>query len=325
MNSHGLHVIFGVGQVGSHLAESLLRDGAKVRVVKRSASGVPEGAEAALGDATDPGFCRSAASGAQVIYNCMNPPEYSTAVWADILPKHLNNLIAAAGSAGARLVVLENLYMLGDGGGRPLTEDTPMNPRSRKGEIRARMAAALFAAHERGDVRAVSGRASDFYGPRGVGTNFESRFWTPVFKGKPALFLPNPDNPHTYHFIPDVADGLKQLGAGPDEILGRPWMLSCAPAEPSRALIGRLAKALGQDIKFRGMPGPLLAALGLFMPILRELREMMYQWKVPFVVDDSRFRAQFGMEPTDPDEGAARTVDWARQTYGPASGAGAGR
>jgi len=54
-----------------------------------------------------------------------------------------------------------------------------------------------------------------------------------------------PDNPHTYHFIPDVAESLKQLGTGPDEILGRPWMLPCAPAETSRELVDRFARVLG--------------------------------------------------------------------------------
>lgn len=316
--SAGLHVIFGSGQVGSHLAESLLRDGTPVRVVKRSPGGVPEGAEAVFGDATDVDVCRAAASGARVVYHCMNPA-YRTAVWREVLPQHLGNLVAAAGSAGARLVVLENLYMLGVGDGTPLTEETPMDPRSRKGEIRARLAQELLEAHERGDVQAVSGRASDFYGPRGVGTHFADRFWTPALQGKPAEFIPDPDTPHTYHYIPDVAEGLKALGAGPEEILGRPWMLPCAPAEPTRALVRRFSAALGREIGIRGMPRPLLAALGVFVPIVREVKEMLHQWEVPFVVDDARFRARFALRPTDPDDAAARTVAWARRAYGGAS------
>ena len=316
METEGVHVVFGSGQVGSHLTESLLRSGARVRVAKRSSTGIPEGAEPALGDATDPTFCETSVADAQVVYHCMNPA-YSTRVWEEVLPKYLDNLIAAAGSVGARLVVLENLYMMGVGDGGPINEDSPVNPRSRKGEIRARLAEALFAAHERGDVRAVAGRASDFYGPRGVGTHFADRFWVPALAGKPAEFLPNPDNPHTYRFIPDVAEGLQQLGAGPDEILGRPWMLPCAPAESSRTLVERFAKVLGVDIALRGIPSIALRAIGLFVPIVREVGEMLHQWEAPFVVDDSRFRAEFGVGATDPDEGAARTVEWARAQFGP--------
>lgn len=318
MENKTVHVVFGAGQVGSHLAESLIRSGEKVRVVKRSSTGIPTGAEPALGDATDPAFCKACVSDAKVVYHCLNPA-YRAQVWEEVLPKYQENLIAAAGSVGARLVVLENLYMLGVGDGGPINEDTPVNPQSRKGEIRARLAEDLFAAHNRGDVMAVSGRASDFYGPRGMGTHFAGRFWTPSLTGKPAGFLPNPENPHTYHFIPDAAEGLKQLGAGPDTALGRTWMLPCAPAESSRALVDRFARVLGTDIALRGMSKIALKALGILAPTMREVGEMLHQWEAPFVVDDSRFRAEFGVSATDPDEGAKRTVEWARAQFGPAS------
>lgn len=311
-----LHVVFGAGQVGSFLAENLAGEGYRVRVVKRSPTGVPEGAEAMLGDAAKEDFCREAARGAAVVYHCMNP-EYDTRVWAQFLPRYLENLVSAAGGAGARLVVLENLYMVGKGGERPIDEDTPMQPLGRKGEIRARLAEQLFEAHGRGAVRAVSGRASDFYGPRGVGTHFGGAFWRPALRGKPAAFLPNPNTPHTYHYIPDVARGLQALGTAEEDVLGRPWMLPCAPAEPSRALIDRFERALGEPIDLRGMARPLVKVLGLFMPMLGEIGEMLHQWDEPFVVDDGRFRRRFGMAATDPDQGAAATVAWAREVFGP--------
>lgn len=318
MNESNLHVVFGAGQVGYFLAESLLRVGARVRVVKRSAGGLPEGVEARLGDATDGAFCMEATRGARVVYNCMNPA-YSARVWEEVLPKHLENLISSAGSADARLVVLENLYMVGTGGGGPINEDTPVDPRSRKGEIRARMAEELFDAHRRGEVRAISGRASDFYGPRGVGTHFADRFWKPALVGKPAEFIPNPDTPHTYHYIPDVAEGLRMLGSAPEEALGGPWMLPCNPAQPTRKLVEQFSAALGRPISLKGMPRIAIKLLGIVMPILREVDEMLHQWEVPFEVDDSRFRTQFGVGSTDPVAAAEATVAWARGTFGASS------
>ncbi len=133
------------------------------------------------------------------------------------------------------------------------------------------------------------------------------------------MFLPNADNPHTYHFIPDVAEGLEQLGSGPDEILGRRWMLPCAPAETTRALVDRFARALGKDIALRGMSKIVRKTISLIVPMVREVDEMLHQWESAFVVDDTRFRDEFDASVTDPDDGAARTVEWARAQFGKVS------
>lgn len=309
-----LHVIFGAGQVGYPLAERLLSAGKRVRVAKRSASHVPPHCEIALGDAADPAFCVRAAQGASTIYHCMNPP-YDTRVWAEMLPRYMDNLVGAASRAKARLVVLDNLYMLGRPQGRPLSEDTPMNPVSRKGEIRARVAKQLFDAHDRGDVIATSGRASDFYGPGGTLTGLGDFFWPRVLAGKTAYSPYEVNAVHTYHYIPDVAAGLATLGCADDDAYGRPWMLPCAPPGTLRDILGRLETHLGRSIEVKVAPRWMLKTMGLFMPLMRELNEMLYQWEQPFVVDDRRFRERFGGEPTAPDEAARRTVEWATQHY----------
>jgi hypothetical protein len=60
----------------------------------------------------------------------------------------------------------------------------------------------------------------------------------------------------------------------------------------------------------------MLRAIGLVMPFMRELPEMAYQWEVPFVIDDAKFRARFGTAPTPLAEQIATTAAWARRTYG---------
>jgi len=308
------HVVFGGGQVGSILARMLVERGHDVRVAKRTAVGIPEGAAPMLGDAGDPAFCRDAAEGAAVVYHCMNPP-YTTKAWAEFVPRYMTNLINASARAGARLVTLDNVYMLGKPGGRSLDDQTPMNPCSRKGEIRAKAAQLLFDAHSRGDVRAVTGRASDFYGPGGTLTQLGDYFWPRVLKGRSGQVIANPDAVHTYHYIPDVAAGLAALGEAPDEALGRPWMLPCRPAESLRELVRRLEKHVSASVALAVVPGWMLALLSLVNPPLREMAEMQYQWKEPFVIDDSQFRKRFGTHPEDADRAAAATVAWARAHY----------
>src|SRR4029450_4247705 len=95
-----LHVLFGAGQVGRPLAQLLLDAGKRVRVVKRSPRGTPPGVEVILGDAADPGFCAQAAQGAATVYHCMNP-SYDARIWAELVPRYMDNLISAAGGAGA--------------------------------------------------------------------------------------------------------------------------------------------------------------------------------------------------------------------------------
>jgi nucleoside-diphosphate-sugar epimerase len=310
-----VHVVFGAGQVGTPLAAKLLEDGRRVRVVRRSRGDVAPGAELLTGDALDPAFCATACEGAEAVYHCMNPP-YDSAAWAEVVPRVMDNLIAAAGRARARLVVLDNLYMLGRNGGRPMNEDTPVNPCSRKGEIRARAAERLFGAHRKGEVVAVCGRASDYYGPRGTLTYLGDYFWKPALGGKSVWSPVDPDAVHSYHYIPDVAAGLAQLGRAHADALGRAWMLPCEPAGTMRDLIARFARALGRPIRVSKVPKPVLKAVGLFAPLVREMNEMLYQWDEPFIVDDRRYRERFSPKTTAADTAARATVVWAQQHYG---------
>lgn len=308
------HVIFGSGQVGPHLASHLVQQGRKVRIVKRSAGVTPLGCEVLIGDATDAAFCVRAVEGATVVYHCMNPA-YEFQAWNDLLPCFMDNLVAACARARARLVVLDNLYMLGKPNGRALDENTAMNPCSRKGEVRARVAQSLFAAHKKGDVQAVVGRASDFYGPGGRLTHVGDQFWPAALRGKVARLLVDPDAVHTYHFIPDVAHGLATLGNAELGDMGIAWMLPCAPAQTLRHLIGRFAAELGREIRISQAPGWMLQSLGLFMGIVRELNEMSYQWEEPFIVRDERFRRRFDWQPIEAADASHQTVNWARQQY----------
>ena len=69
-----LHVVFGAGQVGSTLAEHLVRAGEAVRLVTRSPRPPVAGIEMRQADAMDRTAAIEAAGGASALYRCMNPP-----------------------------------------------------------------------------------------------------------------------------------------------------------------------------------------------------------------------------------------------------------
>ena len=312
--SGSLHVIFGAGQVGSNLAALLLQNGVRVRIVKRSKSPVPTGAEIVLADAANASECARAAVGADVIYHCMNPP-YTLAAWEEFVPLFMQNLITTSIANGARLVVLDNLYIYNGGNGKWMDEETEPDPVSKKGEVRLR-AYQLFAKEVKaGNLVGFVGRASDFYGPGGTLTHFGDQFWKSALAGKTVRMAIETGMVHTYHYIPDVAVGLATLGLETTVDDEHSWMLPCQPAETADELIERFAHALSREIAHKPVPEFLMRGLGLIIPIVRELNEMRYQWETPFVVDDRKFRSRFGVSPEDHYVAASRTVEWARSYY----------
>src|SRR5581483_9872504 len=153
-----LHVIFGTGPVGISLASELLRQGKRVRLVNRSGKGqVPEGAELVAGDASQLATMREISQGAAVIYNATHAP-YER--WPEILPRLQENMIESAASVGAKLVVIDTLYLYGETHGQPMTETTPYNATSRKGRLRAELAWGYLQANRVGKVRVAIGRAA---------------------------------------------------------------------------------------------------------------------------------------------------------------------
>jgi nucleoside-diphosphate-sugar epimerase len=263
--------------------------------------------ECVSGDLSDLTFAEQATRGATVLYDCVNPA-YDR--WSEELPGLHAGVLHAAVRSGARLVQLDNLYMYGAPDG-PMNEQTAIAPQSRKGELRARLAEATLAAARRGDVRVAIARASDFYGPGFLrATMFGPHFYDRVLAGKSALCQGDPDQLHSYTYGPDAGLAMIQLGEA-DDVFGRVWHLPVAPAETTRAVMARFASTLGREIRIRHLPDWVLRTAGVFAPVLREVAEMTYQWKKPFVLDDSAWRARFGTAATPLEQGVAATVRWA--------------
>ena len=217
----GTHVVFGTGPAGRAVAAALVDQGVRVRMVNRSGTAAIAGVETVGGDATDPEFARQVAADADTVYFCLNAPNYHR--WAEEFPPLQRAVLDAAKSADAKLVVLENLYMYGPSTG-PLRETTPINPTSAKSRTRAAMSAELLDAHQRGEVRVVIGRASDFVGP-GVRDSALGEFvFQPALAGKRAQTMGRPDTQHTYSYVPDVGRNLVLLGSR-DDAYGQVWHL----------------------------------------------------------------------------------------------------
>jgi nucleoside-diphosphate-sugar epimerase len=292
------HVIFGTGAIGLATFDALRRRGETARLINRSGSArVPSDVEVVGGDARDPRFTSEVARGASVVYQTLNPPYPE---WTAQFPLLQAGVLAAAEATGARLVSMENVYMYGRPDGRILTEDLPYDAHTKKGRLRGRMARDLLAAHDAGRVEVAIGRASDYFGPRGgAQSNLGDRLFPAALAGRTAVVLGDPDQPHTYTFVPDIGEGLAVLGEHPDAP-GRVWHLPNDPdTRTTRHLVDLAYQAAGRSRgRLRAMPPPLLRAIALVNPTMRELLEMQYQFEEPFVVDSSRITGKLGVEAT---------------------------
>ncbi|GHO97577.1 hypothetical protein KSF_076250 [Reticulibacter mediterranei] len=238
-----LHVIFGTGPVGISLAEELLARGKWVRLVNRSGKGeIPTGAELVAGDASRLDSAQELSRGAAVIYNATHAPYEQ---WPEILPRLQENMIESAAAAGAKLVVIDTLYLYGETHGQPMTEATPYAATSRKGRLRAELAWGYLQAHRIGKVRVALGRAADFFGPRVLNSSLGQYVFPAVLSGQPALTLGNIDLPHSYSYMPDVARGLAVLGER-EEALGREWHLPVPPIITTRDMLRLIGQEIGQ-------------------------------------------------------------------------------
>jgi nucleoside-diphosphate-sugar epimerase len=308
MGEDRLHVVFGTGQVGSALAAHLTGLGLAVRTVSRDRPrALAEGADWRAADVTDPEAAADAAKGASVVYQCLNAP-YNQ--WPELFPPLQRGVLAAAEQSGALLVTLENLYGYGPTGGRPMTEDLPLAATSVKGRTRAAMTAELLAAAEAGGVRFAIGRASDFFGA-GVtqGSTLGERVFGNALAGKRADFIGNPDLPHTYSYVPDIAAGLATLGSDP-RAAGQVWHLPGPQTVTTRAFLELVAAEVGHPVAIRAVNKLALRALGLVNPMLRELAETYYQFDRPFVLDTSKYESVFGTAGTPLADAISATVAW---------------
>lgn len=310
------YVIVGAGATGWAVAEHLADVGDEVVVVTRHGTGPDRsGVTRIASDAADAEALARLAVGASAIFNCANPPYHR---WATDWPPLASAFLAAAERTGAVLVTLGNLYAYGRPDG-PMSPHDPLVADYEKARVRARMWADALEAHRRGVLRAVEVRASDFVGPR-AGALLGNRAVTRVLQGKKVRVVGDPDVPHSWTYVEDVATCLVACALD-DSCWGRPWHVPTNLPRSSRQVIDDLADSAGLPrVGVAAVPPAMLRLAGLVSPLARELTSTVYQFEMPFVIDDRETRAHFRLQPTPWHEVLRATLAGARRYGVPAGG-----
>ena len=239
-----------------------------------------------------------AARTATVVVYAVNPPY---ADWATQLLPLARAGMAAAHALGATFMLPGNVYAYGKSMPALLSESTPEAPSGDKGLLRQQLETELAERGTCGTLKSVVIRAGDFFGPA-TGTWIDQMIAKQVLRGQPKLTYPGPLHvPHAWAYLPDLARTFVAVA----ETLGLPahsrWhfeghtmcgaelLLGLEQAARNIGLLGTHARVVHAQMSWTPV-----RAIGLVLPLFRELARMRYLYEVPHALDGRALQAKFG-------------------------------
>ncbi len=296
------------GAIGVPLAEALRTYTKDVRLVSRKPEKVNEADELFPADLRHREQVLSAVEGSEAVYLTVGLP-YDIRVWRRDWPVIMRNVIEACETHEAKLVFFDNVYAYDIDYLSSMDEQTPINPPTKKGRVRAELLRMIDEEVQAGRLTALIARAADFYGPGIENSVLQEMVLKNFRKGKKAQWFGRLDKIHNFTYSPDAGRATALLGNTPDAY-NQTWHL---PTE-SKKLIARewialFAKEMGVEPRAQALPIWLVKLLGLFIPIMRELGEMAYQFNRDYFLDSSKFEERFpDFEIMAPEEGVREVV-----------------
>ena len=303
----GLHTILGAnGVIARELSAALERAGRPVRQVSRNPRAVNPHDELHAADLLNAQATADSVAGSAVVYLLAGLP-YDTAVWQAQWPRIMQNAIDACAQHGARLAFFDNVYAYGAVSGE-MTELTPFNPCSRKGEVRAAIATTLLDAAKRGDVQALIARSADFYGPGAANSLLHAVLFERLRTGRAPQWLGNPNAWHRFTYTPDIGRALAALGQS-NEVWGQTWHVPTSSEPMSGEKVTRLAcEWAGKPYRLSVMPRWMMKPLSWCVPAIRENRELMYQLERDYRFSSRKMESVWGLQATPYRDGVAATL-----------------
>ena len=301
-----MHTILGAnGTIALGIARELAAHNLPLRLVSRTPRAVNAGDILHSADIMKRESVFVAVKDSEVVYLTAGF-RYNSRVWRETWPVVMRNVLDACHEAKAKLVFFDNVYMYGKVSGW-MTEGTPMNPCSQKGEVRARIAQMLLDDVKSGNVQALIARAADFYGPETPNSFFNEMVLKNLHKGKKAQVLASANKLHTYTYTHDAGKATALLGMT-QSAYNQVWHLPTDRNAMTGAEFVRLAgEVLGREVGSMVMTKWMMQALGLFIEPLKESVEMLYQSEYDYLFDSSKFEKAFSFQPMPYKQGFAET------------------
>lgn len=287
------------GAIGTELAKELVKYTTKIRLVSRHPKAVNPTDELFPADLKDAAQVSAAVEGSEVVY-LIAGLQYNIKVWQKEWPLIMRNVIEACKKHKAKLVFFDNMYAYDKDHLDPMTEETPINPCSKKGKVRAGLIEMIFNEVKSGQLTALIARSADFISIKNsaiVETTVKN-----IMNGKRANWLIDANRVHNLTLATDAAKATAILGNTPDAF-NQTWHVPSIKARlTGKDWMELIARELKTDLKYSILPMWMLTLLGLFIPVLGELKEMAYQFERDYYFDSSKFEKRFQITPSSPEE-----------------------
>lgn len=303
-----MHTILGAnGVIGRELSRHLREYHARIRQVSRTPRPVNPTDDVVAADLLDAAATAKAVKGSSVAY-LVAGLKYDARVWQEQWPKVMRHAIDACKQHDCALVFFDNVYAYGRVDG-VMTEETPYNPNSRKGEVRARIATTFMDEVSRGELRGMIVRSADFYGPGAALSLTHATVTARIRAGRAPQWIGNPKAVHTFTYTPDAGRTLARLANTPSAY-GQVWhALTSSDPMTGERFVRMACELAGRPFRMQVAPRWLLSIMGLFSPVLRENMEMLYQFEYDYRFDSSKVERAFGLSATPYREGIAAALE----------------
>jgi nucleoside-diphosphate-sugar epimerase len=295
-------ILGGNGTIGSVLARELTAYTQNIRLVSRNPKKINATDELFPADLSDPVQVEKAIAGSEVVYLLVGF-DYNLKVWRDKWPRLMRATLDACIKHGSKLVFFDNVYLYDVNAMGHMTEESPQNPPSKKGKVRKKIADMMMSEIGSGRLTGLIARAADFYGPDNEKSFLIEAVFKNLKKGKRPMWFADANKKHSLTYTPDAARATAMLGNTPDAY-NQVWHL---PTDRNiltgKEMIFLFTRQMNMPDKYSVLPVWMIKVLGLFIPFMREMPEMMYQFTKDYFFDSSKFEKRFNFKPTSYEEG----------------------
>jgi nucleoside-diphosphate-sugar epimerase len=296
------------GVIGKELAKSLKQHTDKIRLVSRNPKKENKTDELFTADLTNAEQTLRAVKGSEIAYLTVGI-QYKASIWQQQWPVIMRNVIDACKEYNTKLVFFDNVYAYGKVDGW-MTEELPYKPVSKKGEVRKQIAEMLMNEVQKGNTKAQIVRAADFYGPDTPLSMVTVTVFNNFNKGKKAQLFISDKFLHSYTYTPDAGKATAILG-NTESAYNQIWHLPTNKnVMTGKQFVEAVAETFSVEPKYMLLNNFMISLAGVFIPEVRESKEMMYQVDSDYLFDSTKFEKAFNFEPTDYITGIKETAAW---------------